>query len=217
MKTIKTMEKTRKFLLLMLFVNLCISANADIVDTLIEKKYSGVIRPYGSTRYVGEIKVENDALKLSYASDLGWYPTIMAHSISADSIKLIIKSREYPRAKTTKASFNALYYKVELYLEKEEIAYTCYWIEEPVLILDGYAFTEGTINERFVNIRKEPSTKSGIFGKLNRGSKVTAVAVSKNATAVALMFDYWVQISINDVKYWVYGYYVDFSREIKLK
>jgi hypothetical protein len=211
------MENMKKFLLLMLFVNLCISANADVVDTLIEKKYSTVIRPYGSTRYVGELKIENDALKLSYASDIGSYPTIMAHSISADSIQLIIKSRQYPRGKNTKGPFSVVYYKVKLYLEKEEIAYTCYWIEEPSLVLDGYAFTEGTINERFVNIRKESSTKSGIFGKLNRGSKVTASAVSKNAMPIALMYDYWIQISINDAKYWVYGYYVDFSREIKLK
>jgi hypothetical protein len=213
----KAMKNMRKFLLLALFVNLCALANADIVDSLIEKKYSGAIRPYGSTRYVGELKVENGTLKLSYASDLGWYPTIMAHSISADSVKLIIKSRQYPKGNNTKGPFSVLYYKVELYLEKEEIASTCYWIEEPMLILDGYAFTEGTINEGFVNIRKEPSTKSGIFGKLNRGSKVTAAAVSKNAAPVALMFDYWIQVSINDAKYWVYGYYVDFSREIKLK
>jgi uncharacterized protein YgiM (DUF1202 family) len=212
------MENMKKFLLLMLFVNLCISANADIVDTLIEKKYSTVIHPYGSTRYVGNLDVENGTLKLSHSSDSSIrYPTIMAHAISADSIQLIIKSRGYPWDKSTKGPFNVLYYKVKLYLEKEEIAYTCYWIEEPILILDGYAFTEGTINERFVNIRKEPSTKSGIFGKLNRGSKVTATAVSKNAIPIALMYDYWIQISINDTKYWVYGYYVDFSREIKLK
>ncbi|MDR1930990.1 MAG: SH3 domain-containing protein [Treponema sp.] len=210
----------KKILPALLLVLAAFPVSADIIDDLIENKFSEIIRPYGSSRYVGTLTVENDALRLSFESDNGYYPTIMAHGISAERIGLIIKSRAVPAegAEIPKnALFSTKYYRVELYREEEGIRYSCYQVEEPGLVIEGFTFTGATVNERFVNLRTGPSTESAVYGRLNYGAAVTGCGVSGNSSRVALMSDYWIQITLNDAAYWVYGYYVDFQREIKLK
>jgi hypothetical protein len=188
-----------------------------VVSAIIEKKFCEDIRPYGSDRYIGTLFVEDSKLKISFNACGDLYPTIMAYDISGDTIKLITKNRDVYNQKNPRAHYGELYWSIELYLEDGEVKYKCYWIEDPYMIIKGYTFTEGTINEKFVKIRTEPNTKSHIYGTLNIKSKIKVTSIGSKWTRVVKMGDFWVEVEINGGKFWVYGYYVDFATGIKLK
>jgi len=85
------------------------------------------------------------------------------------------------------------------------------------LIINDFTFNIGTINERYVNVRKKPTTKSEIHCVLYRNNNVNITSIGNDLFKVAQMFDFWLEIKFEDEKYWIYGYYVEFLKEIPLK
>lgn len=211
------MNYIRKLFVLLFFFGVCVFANAGIVEKLLEEGVNEIIRPYSSIRYVGTLYTENCRLKISFESDTGYFPTIMAYKIADEEMKIIIKSRRLDNNYKPDMVYSSMYFLITLFLEDDKIKYVCYWIEDPYIIADGFTFNDGKINEKFVNVRLKPSTKSGIFYKLPRGSIVRVTSIGKNLTAVVQMLDFWFEVEINREKYWIYGYYIDFFREILLK
>jgi hypothetical protein len=205
---IKAMVYFRKHLLFLLFFVIFISSSwATIVQKMINENYREVIRPFVSKWYVGTLYMENNKLKIIYESDFGKYPTFMAYKINDDRIDIIIKSIPLNSIARGNETYSPNYYLLTLSLNDDVINYVCHFIENPFLI----------INERYVNVRNEPTTRSGIHCVLYRNNIVFATSIGNDLFRVAQMLDFWLEIELDNGKYWIYGYYVDFLNEIVLE
>jgi hypothetical protein len=208
----------RKNFLLFLFIVVFISNSwATIVQKMIDENYSEMIRPFVSKWYVGTLYMENNKLKIIYESDFGKYPTFMAYKISDDRIDIIIKSIPLNSIARGNETYTPTYYLLTLSLNDGVINYVCHFIENPFLIINGFTFNVGKINERYVNIRKKPTTRSEIHCVLYRNNNVTATSIGNDLFRVAQMLDFWLEIELDNERYWIYGYYVEFSKEIMLE
>jgi hypothetical protein len=181
---------------------------------MIDEKYSVMIRPFASKWYVGTLYMENDKLKIIYESDFGKYPTFMAYKISDNRIDIIIKSIPLNSIALGNEIYSPTYYLLTLSLNDDVINYVCHFIENPFLIINDFTFNIGKINERYVNVRKEPKIKSEIYCLLYRNNNVTATSIGNDLFRVAQMLDFWLEIDLDNGKYWIYGYYVEFLKEI---
>ena len=211
------MRLKRYFLVFLLFSVLITNSWATIVQRMIEEKYSAVIRPFSSKWYVGTLFIENTKLKIKYESDFSKYPTIMAYKISEDKIDIIIKSLPFDNVPKNNEVFSPTYYLITLFIENNSVNYVCYFIENPYLIIDGFTFNYGKINEENVNVRTKPTTQSTIYSKLNFGANITVTSIGNDLIKIAKMLDFWLEIEIDNKKFWIYGYYIEFLKEIILK
>ena len=82
--------------------------------------------------------------------------------------------------------------------------------------INNFNFNIGRINERYVNIRTEPTNRSELFCVLYRNTNVNITSIGNDLFRVAQMLDFWLEIEIGNNKYWIYGYYVEFLNEIYL-
>jgi hypothetical protein len=186
------------------------------MQKMIDENYSQVIRPFVSKWYVGTIYVENNKLKIRYDSDFGKIPTFMAYKIDDYRMDIIIKSIPFNSIPVGNETYSPTWYLLTFYLDNDEINYVCHFIENPFLIINDFTFNTGKINNRYVNIRKEPTTKSEIYIRLYYNNNVTVSSIGNDLIGIAQMLDFWLEIELNDEKYWIYGYYVEFPKEIIL-
>ena len=209
----------RKSLLFLLFFLIFIADSwaATIMQKMIDENYSKTIRPFVSKWYVGTVYIENNKLKIEYESDFGKYPTFMAYRIDDNKIDIIVKCVPLDSIARKNFTYSSTYYLLTFSLDDDVINYVCHFIENPFLIISDFTFNVGTINERYVNVRKEPTTKSKICSVLNRNNNVVVTSIGNDLCKVAQMLDFWLEIKLDDEKYWIYGYYVEFLKEIALK
>jgi hypothetical protein len=184
---------------------------------MIDENYSETIRPFVSKWYVGTLYVENQKLKIIYGSDFSKYPTFMAYKITDDRIDIIIRSVPLNSIPRGKEIYSPTYYLLTLSLYNDIISYVCHFIENPFLIINDFTFTTGTINERYVNVRTCPTTRSEIHCILYRDDNVTVTSIGNDLFKVAQMLDFWMEIELDDGNYWIYGYYIEFMKEINLE
>jgi hypothetical protein len=104
-----------------------------------------------------------------------------------------------------------------LFLNDDEINYVCHFIENPFLIISDFTFNIATINEEYVNVRKEPTIRSEIYFILYFNNNVTVTSIGNDMFRVAQMYDFWLEVELDNRKCWIYGYYVEFSKEIILE
>jgi hypothetical protein len=176
------------------------------MQKMIDENYSETIRPFVSKWYVGTLYVENQKLKIIYESDFGKHPTFMAYKITDNKIDIIIKSiplESIPRGNET---YSPTYYLLTLSLHNDIINYVCHFIENPFLIINDFSFNIGIINERYVNVRVQPTTKSKIHCILYRNNTVTITSIGNDLFRVAQMLDFWLEIELDNGNYWIYGY-----------
>ena len=209
--------RLKKYILVFLLFSVFITNSwAGIVQRILDENFSAVIRPFSSKWYVGTLYIEGNKLKIKYESDFSRYPTIMAYKISEEKIDIIIKSIPFKNIPKNNEIFSPTYYLITLFIENSNINYVCYFIENPYLIIDGFTFNFGKINEEHVNVRTKPTTKSTIYSKLNLGANVTVTSIGNDLIKIAQMLDFWLEIEIDNKKFWIYGYYIEFLKEIIL-
>jgi hypothetical protein len=184
---------------------------------MISENYNEIIRPFVSKWYVGTVYIEDNKLKIRYDSDFGKIPTFMAYKINDNGIDIIIKSIPRNNIPIGNETYSPSWYLLTFSLNDDNINYVCHFIENPFLIINDFIFNTGIINNRYVNIRKEPTTRSEIYTKLYYNKNITVTSIGNDLIRVVQMLDFWLEIELDSKKYWIYGYYVDFPKEINFE
>jgi uncharacterized protein YgiM (DUF1202 family) len=209
-------KKTSLVIILLLFSLMLIYA--DIADKLIQQNYVEMLRSNGSQRYIGTLYITNNQLSIMYESDAGYNPTIMAYNITDASIKLIIKYRwlgiNDEIASRNDGKSPSYYYFVKIKQnEEDEIIYDCIPLEN--VLPDNFIFTNGIVNDDNVNMRENPSLDGQIITQANKNQTVFVTGLDQYVE-IENMLDYWFQIKVENRDLWIFGYYIDFQKEIEL-
>jgi hypothetical protein len=196
----------------------CFSQN--IVDNLLNDKIDFIARQDGvSSSYVGTIIFEDKKVKLLYES-MGFTPSIMAIRIDSNLIELIIKSRwtgdeESPRDND---QYPVLYYYLGIQYKNKSVKYSCKRIENMKSFdLSSYRICKSFISDDNVNVREDSSVSAKVINKLQRNEQVEFININSNNIDINLMKDYWYRIKYKGKLGNVFGYFIDFSKDVSIK
>ena len=191
--------------------------NMSIIDFMFNKGYNMIIRPDGERKYVGTFLVRDDKICIIYASDAGFYPSLMAYTNEFDTLKIIAKSRWRGSdwADDINGKLPAYYYLIEFVKENSEIKYTCKYMD--TVDIGGFQLNKGIVNDDNVNLRILSSVEGEVYGKINKNEIVEVNYIGGEYDEIQNMVDYWFNIKYENNDVWVYGYFLDFLEEIKVK
>jgi len=215
----------RKCILVLIFFFFASNAWANIVQKLIESNYIEIIRESSEQKwYVGTVIVSNNKLNIIYESGAGESPTIMAYKKSDNRLELILKC--LPLLSVRRFSESEMYipvfYLLSFYLDNNEIKYECNFIENPASFIIGFTFNRCVIHERSAIVRAEPTTESEMVSILPQDYIVTVTSIGNDFYEIFRIKDYWLEINFaremyGDTRFWIYGFYVRFPKEIILE
>jgi len=189
--------------------------DSQIYKTLVYKKYDLIVRPDGLKDYVGTLYVDGTYLKFIYESDAGMYPTIMAVKSSNTAVNLIIKGRwQLNDWNSNTKNKKTRYYLISLKLLSNDIQTNCTEIDR--VNVNGYNVLDAVVNDDHVNIRNLPNINGKVIDKLYKGKAIQAIEISDSIEKINDFEDYWIKIKYNNIEGWIYGYYLDFSKNIKI-
>jgi uncharacterized protein YgiM (DUF1202 family) len=163
--------------------------------------------------YLFSMYIENGYLNIGYESS-GFIPTILGYSKKNNIIELIVKSR-WCGAEVTEPNeiYRSYYYLVELLENNGELQTKVSRIDK--IKFSSFIIYDGILNDNNVNIRTEPSIKSSVIDRLNKGNKVHINNTNEERISINNLVDYWYYIN-NQKPGWIFGYYVDFAKKIKI-
>jgi hypothetical protein len=195
-----------------------------VIEWIFETNYVRMIRPDNENKYVGTFFVRDNKIHFIYESDAGFSPSIFAYKNEFNSFKLVIKSRwvgfEYADIDMNffwvgdiDGKIPSYYYLIEFTREDSDIKYSCKILEE--VNINGFSINYGKVNDDNVNLRENPSLDNKIINRINSNEIVRVLDISEETMEIDNMIDYWFKIEHENIEAWIYGYYLDFLKEIE--
>jgi hypothetical protein len=201
-------------LLLFILLNTQLFAT-DIKDQLINTNFCKMIR-LNRSQYICTLFVRDDIFNCIYESDAGSSPSILGYRFINTSLELIIKSRwqinDWNYESEDRPTY---YYYIILQLEGEEISYSCSLID--TIDISGFIILPAFINDDDVNIRREPNLSSEVIEQFDESHPISVLGISRSTQKINEYTDYWFEIDIDGQTAWVFGYLIDFQRQIDLR
>lgn len=201
------MKKIRLFFIPLF--SLSANINADIIDKIIERhSFLDWQLPFSLI-----VHDHNEEFVVFYEGS-GYLPTIVGYQFNRDNLKFIVKQTYYGQEEDVPGEvYKSIYYLIEIKENNSEIE--CNYHEIDRLNLNSFVVNKAMVNDNNVNTRSVPSLSGEKYLKLNRGNMFNILLVS-NYMEIDKMYDYWYKIEVNNREVWIYGYFVWFSRAVKL-
>jgi hypothetical protein len=194
------------------------SANdMSVIEWMFETGYNQIIRPGDSEgAYMGTFFVEGNKVHFIYESDAGFNPSIFAYKDEFDTFKLIIKSRWIGSDWYDDIAGEIIpvrYSLVEFTKEDSDISYSCETLDE--IKLEGFTLNYGKVNEDNVNLRDNPSLQGRALRRIHSNEVVEVKDVGSEYMEIGNLTDYWFKIKHDNSEAWIFGYYLDFLKEME--
>ena len=209
----------KKYLLLLVFCVSFANLNADVLSKLKEITEKNPIKCNDYWNYIFSIYMNGNDLVVGIFSDTSNSASIIGYKKENVAFKIIIKyqTRElvrptYDDRYGTTIDIN-YYYLVELIEINGKLESYCNRIGE--INLNNFIINKAEIFENTV-ARFGPSVQWNEAIELEKGTLINVIGIEKEGNGAYNTYDYWHRVNINNQIYWVYGFFIEFKKTMRI-
>ena len=209
----------KKYIVLLLFCVSFTNLNADVLSKLTEITERNPIECNDYWKYIFSLYMNGNDLIVGIFTDTSNSASIIGYKKENDTLKIIIKYRTFESVRPTYDDrYGTIidinyYYLVELMEINGKLESYCNRISE--INLNNFIINNAEVFKNTV-ARLGPSIQWNVAMELEKGTLINVIGIKKEGNDAYNTYDYWYGVNINNQIYWIYGFFIEFKKTMRI-